>query len=193
MAYDWTNWMPSALTKDDNNTKSQFDWRIWLPRGLRGTTQETTPTKDNQLTKPSGETVFICYADEDIDKAKRLYKDLKNANLNPWLDKESLRAGEKRRIAIEHAIKKSRYFIPLLSSNSIQKRGFVQRELKEGLDVLKEFPESDIFIIPARLDDCEISNGELEEINYVDMFPSWDEGFEKILSAMNTAKEKQKD
>jgi hypothetical protein len=159
MAYDWTNWMPSALTKDDNNTKSQYDWRIWLPRGLRGTTQETTPTKDNQLTKPSGETVFICYADEDIDKAKRLYKDLKNANLNPWLDKESLRAGEKRRIAIEHAIKKSRYFIPLLSSNSIQKRGFVQRELKEGLDVLKEFPESDIFIIPARLDDCEISNG----------------------------------
>jgi hypothetical protein len=31
--------------------------------------------------------VFISYAREDSDAAKRLYEDFKKANLNPWLDK----------------------------------------------------------------------------------------------------------
>ena len=182
--------MPPGLTQDDDNTSNPFNWKIWLPGALKGNAQNVSPTKDNRLAKGSGETVFISYAHEDFDKAKRLYEDLKKANLKPWLDKESLRAGERWRIAIEDAIRKSRYFIPLLSSNSIGKRGFVQRELKEGLDVLKEFPESDIFVIPVRLDDCDISNQELEEINYVDMFPRWEEGLNKILTAMNTIPEK---
>ena len=185
MAYDWTKWLPPGLTKDDDNTSNPFNWKIWLPPALKGNAQDVSPTKDNRLAKGSGETVFISYAHEDFDMAKRLYEDLKKANLKPWLDKESLRPGERWRAAIENAIRKSRYFIPLLSSNSIGKRGFVQRELKEGLEVLKEFPESDIYVIPVRLDDCDISNQELEEINYVDLFPRWEEGLNKILTAMN--------
>ena len=39
-------------------------------------------------------TVFISYAREDSEAAKRLYQELKNAGFIPWLDKESLIAGQ---------------------------------------------------------------------------------------------------
>jgi hypothetical protein len=38
--------------------------------------------------------VFISYAREDIRAAKRLYEDLKNAGLRPWLDKTNILGGQ---------------------------------------------------------------------------------------------------
>jgi hypothetical protein len=38
-------------------------------------------------------------------------------------------------------------FLALLSQNSVTKRGYVQKELSEALDILDEFPSSEIFII----------------------------------------------
>jgi hypothetical protein len=40
-----------------------------------------------------------------LTRQKRLYDELKFAGLNPWLDDESLRAGEKWKMAIEETIK----------------------------------------------------------------------------------------
>ena len=64
-------------------------------------------------------TVFISYARKDYDAAERLHQDLKIAGLTSWLDKESLIAGQNWKIAINIAIKNSRYFIPIFSSISI--------------------------------------------------------------------------
>ncbi len=78
-------------------------------------------------------TVFISYAREDADYAERLYKDLKNSGLIPWRDKDAIRAGENWKNAIRKAIKNNRYFIPLFSSKSVEKIGYVQREFKYAL------------------------------------------------------------
>jgi hypothetical protein len=59
----------------------------------------------------------------------------------------------------------------LLSSNSVAKRGWVQRELKNALYKQEEFRESDVYLVPVRLDDCSISDLRLERIQYVDLFP----------------------
>jgi hypothetical protein len=136
----------------------------------------------SMVSAPTG--VFISYAREDSQNAMRLYKDLKNAGINPWLDKESLIAGQNWEIAIRKAIKNNKYFIPLLSSNSVHKRGFVQKEFNFALEVLDEIPESDIFVIPARLDDCDIPFEKLKKYHYVDLFPDWRDGIKKILKAM---------
>jgi hypothetical protein len=67
-------------------------------------------------------------AREDSDAAKRLYEELKKEDgLTPWLDKESLTPGQNWKIAINKAIKNSRYFIPIFSSLSVAKRGYVQK------------------------------------------------------------------
>src|SRR5215212_11676903 len=114
--------------------------------------------------------VFISYSREDTDAANRLYNDLKMAGLDPWLDTQSLLAGQDWKIAIKDAIKSSRYFIPILSTNSVEKIGYVQRELKEALEVLKEFPESKIFMIPVRINDCSITDKKLKRLQNVDLF-----------------------
>jgi len=128
--------------------------------------------------------VFICYAKEDFTIAKKLYNDLKRAGFNPWLDTEVLLPGQPWKLVINQAIKESSYFLALLSSNSVTKKGFVQKELKMGLDILEEFPESKIFIIPVRLDNCEPINEKLKNLSWADLFSSYKTGLKKILCVL---------
>ena len=72
----------------------------------------------------------------------------------------------------------------LVSRNSEKKRGFVQREIREALETLKEIPPDEIYVIPARLDETQTSYEELRELNWVDLFPSDSEGLEKICKAL---------
>jgi TIR domain-containing protein len=131
-------------------------------------------------------TLFLSYAHEDIEPALRLFTDLRQSGVNVWFDKESLIAGQRWSDAIRSAIKGSRYFVALLSSNSVNKKGYVQKELKDALAVLEEYPQSAVFLIPARLDDCRTSDYRLDELHWVDMFPNWEEGLAKILRAIAT-------
>ena len=108
--------------------------------------------------------IFISYAREDIEAAKRLYGDLQKKGLYPWFDQKSILAGEKWEITIKNAIKDCRYFVALLSSNSVAKRGFVNKELTQALEVLNEYPEPEIYIIPVRLDDCTPTHEKLKEL-----------------------------
>jgi len=52
---------------------------------------------------------------------------------------------------------------------------------------LDTFPENRPFIIPVRLEDCTPSHQKLNELHWVDMFPEWDDGIEKILKAIKTS------
>ncbi|MEK6615819.1 MAG: toll/interleukin-1 receptor domain-containing protein, partial [Bacteroidota bacterium] len=133
--------------------------------------------------------VFISYASEDQTYARKLFEEFKRRNIDVWFDKESLLPGQKWEIEIRKAIRASRYFIAILSSKSLTKRGVVQKEIKEALDVLDEFPESEIFIIPIRIDSSEPSDEKLRKIQWVDMFPNWEEGLKKILNVIDIDKE----
>jgi hypothetical protein len=140
--------------------------------------QKSSSYKDKQ------EIIFISYAREDSEAARRLYDDLKKSGLIPWLDKESLIPGQNWKNSIKIAIKNSRFVIAILSSNSVGKRGYIQKEFKYGLDVLDEFPESQIFVIPVRLDDCEVPYEKLKDIEHVDLFPDWNKGLQSLIRAM---------
>jgi hypothetical protein len=129
----------------------------------------------------TSKTVFISYAREDSKYAERIYKNLKDAGLNPWRDKDAIRPGENWKIAIRSAIKNSRFFIPLFSTNSIEKIGYIQKEFKYALDIFDQFPENKVYIIPVRLNDCQILYEKLEEIQWVDLFPDWDLGLNQIF------------
>jgi hypothetical protein len=106
---------------------------------------------------PEGELfpqIFLSYAQEDFESARRLFNDLKALGVNIWFDKESLLPGQNWRVAITGAIKRSRYFLAVLSGNSVTKKGYVQKEMKHALEVVDEYPETEIFLIPVRLNAC---------------------------------------
>jgi hypothetical protein len=130
--------------------------------------------------------VFICYAREDLESAKRMFANLKEEGFQPWFDQEGLMPGQRWEIGIEKAIRTSQYFIPLLSSHSVEHTGYVQKEILRALEILERMPPSGIFIIPSRLDNCSPSHPELEKLNRVDMFPDWDAGLQKILKVLKT-------
>lgn len=135
------------------------------------------------------DTVFIAYGREDAASAQRLQKDLAKVGYKVWLDRESLVAGQNWRQTIGEAIRSARYFIALLSSRSINRRGFLNKEIAEALQILEEFPKSAVFLVPARLDDCQMPDSRLEEIQCVNLFPSWEEGLHQLQKAFSWQKE----
>lgn len=134
--------------------------------------------------------VFICYGREDVAAANDMYRDLTETGHKAWLDTQSLIPGQKWQPAIINAIRTSRYFVALLSSRSVSRKGFVNKEIREALDVLAEFPNDQHFLIPVRLDDCTPSDQRLSELQRVDMFPSRDEGMRQIKKALEIAQPK---
>jgi formylglycine-generating enzyme required for sulfatase activity len=102
--------------------------------------------------------IFLAHATEDKQRVRELYAALKARGYRPWLDEEDLIGGQNWRVAIPEAIKGCDLFIACLSSTSIAKQGYVQREFRLALDLLGERPEDQIFLIPLRLDDCRIPN-----------------------------------
>ncbi len=132
--------------------------------------------------------VFISYAKEDYKIAKRLYDDLKQAGVKPWLDDEDLLPGQNWKLAIKKALKRSSYCLALLSSSSVSKRGYVQKELKLALEALDEFPEDEIFIIPVRVDDCKPNHEGLRELHRVDLFRSYENCLNKIRRVVDADK-----
>ena len=133
--------------------------------------------------------IFISYAREDYEVAEKLYNDLDKVGLNPWLDRKKLLVGQNWKIEIDKAIRKSSFFCALLSSNSVTKIGHVQKELKKALDILDNYPGSEIFLLPIRLDDCSPRDEKLHDIHWADLFPSYDQGLKEILRVLDPVHE----
>ena len=131
--------------------------------------------------------VFLSYAHADAEQAQRLYDDLTRAGVDVWLDRESLLPGQQWKPAIESAIRTTRYFLALLSTVSVSRRGYVNRELAIALEALDEFPSDDVYVIPARLEACAPSHPRLRDLHWVDLYPDWDRGVAKILKVIGAA------
>ncbi len=125
--------------------------------------------------------VFISYAREDSAIAKKLYNDIKREGVTIWIDIENILPGQEWMLEVEKAINDCRYFISILSKNSTSKIGTVQKELKIALKKFDEFIPSEIFIIPVRIDNCKIPYKSLANLQYVDLFPSYEKGLYEIL------------
>ncbi len=127
--------------------------------------------------------IFISYVTEDQAIAKKLYNDLKRSGIKPWLYSDIL-PGQNKKTEIIKAIKDSNYFLALFSSNSVSKRGFVQKEQKLALEILDESPPGKIFFIPVRVDECKPADEKLQDIQYVDIFPSYEKGLNLVLHVL---------
>lgn len=135
--------------------------------------------------------IFISYAKEDKDFAEKLYRDLKQAGEWPWLDSVDLIPGQPWEATIRKAISDSAYFIALLSSRSVKKKGTVNKEISHAIDIAKELPEGDVFIIPARIDECDPSFEALKKLHWADLFPSYKNGFDILLRAFKYTTEEE--
>ena len=128
--------------------------------------------------------VFIAHAREDADEAERLAQSLEAFGFHPWTDVRRLVPGQNWPRAIENAIEDSDFFLACFSSNSVNKRGGFQAEIRYALDCARRTPLDAIFIIPVRLDECRVPRSIQRELQYVDLFPDWERGIRRMAATL---------
>lgn len=115
--------------------------------------------------------VFLCHSAGDKPTVRELYQKLNSEGwIDVWLDEEKLLAGQDWEYEIEKALDKTDAVIVALSTSSVSKEGYIQKELRFALDIALEKPEGTIFVLPLRLDDCERPR-KLRNIHSLDYFP----------------------
>lgn len=100
--------------------------------------------------------VFLCHSSGDKPAVRDLYQRLLTDGFEPWLDEEDLLPGQHWELEIPKAVRAADAIVVCLSQSSITKEGYVQKEIGEALDVATEKPEGTIFLIPLKLEACEI-------------------------------------
>jgi|GEM_PF-3041163 len=134
-------------------------------------------------------TLFLCHAHEDKPQVRILYQKLLELGIDVWFDEECLLPGMEWKEAILSVLPKIDIFVICLSTNSIQKTGFVQKEIRESLEIAELQPEGKIFILPIRLDDCEVPH-KLTKYQYLDLFS--ENAFTRLITTLNYIKSNKK-
>ena len=124
--------------------------------------------------------VFLCHAHSDKDAVKALYTHLANDGVDAWLDKEKLLPGQDWELEIRKAVREADVVVVCLSKQFNQ-AGFRQKEVRLALDTAMEKPEGEIFIIPARLEECDNLES-LRKWHWVDLFE--EDGYKMLLRAL---------
>ena len=125
--------------------------------------------------------VFLCHSSGDKKIVKILYKQLQSTNADPWLDSEKLLPGQDWENEITKAVKRADIVIVCLSKKSINKSGYMQKELKYALNVADEKPEGSIFIIPLKLEECTVLE-RLSKWQWLNLYE--DNAYPKLLDTL---------
>jgi hypothetical protein len=126
--------------------------------------------------------VFLCHASDDKDGVKNLYNLLLQRGCDPWLDSEKLLPGQDWNLEINKALDDSDVILLCLSKKSVDKEGYVQKEIRIALDRALEMPDGRIFLIPARLEECELPY-RIRNYQWVDLFTA--DGMVKLMKSLN--------
>jgi hypothetical protein len=128
--------------------------------------------------------IFLSYAREDYAQAEKLYDSLNSIpSIDVWLDRKSLLPGQNWKEGISDAIRDCNLFLVLISTKSNDKVGHYQKEIKEALEILDNYPNNKVFVVPVRLDDCTPHNKRLADLQRVDIFPEseWYIGITQLM------------
>ena len=124
---------------------------------------------------------FLSYAKEDKKMVKTIMGNLHDNGVLTWLDEKDLLPGDDWEAKIEEAIEKSDYVLIFLSSKTIDKVGYKNKEIKYALDQHALRPSGKRYVVPILLDDCTPPR-ELKKINWLKATD--DDWFDKLLTAI---------
>jgi TIR domain len=128
---------------------------------LSGENVEALPAED-EAEQPHGAkvesskpTIFICYAKEDRDEADTLFRRLRKAGFDPWMDEHRLVLGDDWEPELKKAVMACDAFFPCLRSG-FDEIGFRQQEVRWALDALRNRPPGRGFIVPFIVEPCSL-------------------------------------
>jgi hypothetical protein len=190
---DW--WVPALFVRLRSG-------RIWHPTGFEselskeGIRSHAFTAGDTELdpldgrqglrtdphhVQPSRLRAFLCHSSSDKPTVRTLYRRLRDDNVEPWLDEEEILPGQDWDREIRKAIRACDVVLVCLSKNSVSKVGYIQKEIKDVLDVADEQPDGTIFLIPVRLEPCDVPD-RITRWQWVDLFK--EAGYELLIRTL---------
>lgn len=124
--------------------------------------------------------VFLSHASQDKDKVRELCNRLRKDGFDPWLDEERLLPGMNWDMEIEKALRASDALLLCFSELSVSKEGYIQREFKRAKRYQEEKPEGTIYLIPVRLDKCDLP-WDFRDVQFVD----YPDGYDRLVISLN--------
>ncbi|MGQ0592745.1 MAG: TIR domain-containing protein [Gammaproteobacteria bacterium] len=133
--------------------------------------------------------IFISYATEDWPHVSELYDRLRKEGFRPWVDRESILPGQDLKFSITRAISESDFILICLSKHTVSRRGYLQQELKAGLDIWEMMQPGELFLIPVLLEPCEVPES-LRRFQWVQLYEPG--GWERLLMALRGGAERRR-
>jgi TIR domain len=115
--------------------------------------------------------IFLSYSRKDKKQASRLKSELENLGYTIWFDEDDILPGQSWELSVKKSIRDSQVVIIGISTNWVNDKSYVHKEVKIALEVMDQLPESQVFIIPVKLDKCPIPD-KLERFHYIEMYKS---------------------
>jgi TolB-like protein len=98
--------------------------------------------------------VFLSYASQDADAARRIREALMAAGIEVWFDQSELRGGDAWDASIRKQIKACALFIPVISRNThAREEGYFRLEWKLAIDRSHLMRTQKAFLLPVVIDD----------------------------------------
>jgi predicted ATPase len=102
----------------------------------------------------SAKAVFLSYASQDAEAARRICAALRAAGLEVWFDQNELRGGDAWDAAIRTRIRQCALFVPLISVNTnARDEGYFRLEWKLAVDRSHLMADDRTFLLPVLVDD----------------------------------------
>ena len=130
--------------------------------------------------------IFLCHAHSDRETVHNLYRRLLENGVHAWLDSESLQPGQNWQHEIRKAILNRDVVLVCLSQKFNEQHGYRHEELKLALEKANLLEAGEIFIIPVRLEKCDMPES-LSHLHRVDIFEPT--GFRKLLRTLKKLEE----
>ncbi len=118
--------------------------------GLLGQ-QAFIPVRHCVSTSPKA--VFLSYASQDAEAARRICDALRAAGLEVWFDQSELRGGDAWDAAIRKQVKECALFVPLVSANTdARSEGYFRREWNLAVNRMLDMADDQAFLLPVVID-----------------------------------------
>jgi TolB-like protein len=102
---------------------------------------------------PTG-AVFLSYASQDADAARRICDALRAAGIEVWFDQSELRGGDAWDRKIRDQIRHCALFIPIISAHSQARlEGYFRREWKFAVERKRDIADELAFLLPVVIDE----------------------------------------
>jgi hypothetical protein len=128
--------------------------RVRLPRQDTWTVYPDLEIRNGTVELPVT-LAFLVHAKEDVEFVRNLAAKLLHDGVLTWFDENDLLPGDDWKRTIDNAIERSDFVLVFLSSVSIAKTGYFQRELKYALEQQQLRPDGIRYIIPIIIGDCQ--------------------------------------